>query len=211
MKMSLYKIAACILTIMALLAQSFGATPKPANLVVGTGPVTEVAGWSGYSALNLIPATSVLPVSSTTTVFYLAFTSGSQADIGNMVVYTTKGPNSATISVVTAVKLGGVSNPSIVLTNPSVCPVQPVSVTNPCIVRMDPTTLSLNSSHDYWFGAYFTGDTNNASLGGASSAFPSPSITGFFDGNDDTHLTVGQSVPALNGGHSWFLLAVMNN
>jgi hypothetical protein len=211
MRIPIYKTAACVLTMVGLLAQGFGATPKPANLVVGTGPVTDVPGWSGYSALNLIPATSVLPVSSTTTVFYLAFTSGSQADISNMVVYTTKGPNNATISAVTAVKLGGISNPSIVLTNTSVCPVQPVSVTNPCIVRLDPTTLSLNSSHDYWFVAYFTGDSNNGNLGGASSAFPNPSITGAFEAQDDSHLTVGQSVPALNGGHSYFLLAVMNN
>jgi hypothetical protein len=211
MRIPIYKTAACILSMMGLLAQVFGATPKPANLVVGTGPVTEVPGWSGYSALNLIPATSVLPVSSTTTVFYLAFTSGSQADVSNMVVYTTKGPNNATISVVTAVKLGGVSNPSIVLTNPSVCPVQPVSVSNPCIVRLDPTTLSLNSSHDYWFVAYFTGDSNNSSLGGASSTFPNPSITGFYEGQDDTQLTVGKSVPSGNNDHSYFLLAVMNN
>jgi hypothetical protein len=211
MKTSLYKTAVCILGIAGLLAQAFGATPKPANLVVGTGPITELLGWSGYSVLNLIPATSVLPVTSTTTVFYLAFTSGSQADISNMVVYTTKGPNNATISVVTPVKLGGVSNPSIVLTNPSVCPVQPVSVANPCIVRLDPTTLSLKSTNDYWFVAYFTGDSNNASLGGAFSSFQNPSIMGSYDGQDDTHLSVGQSVPTSNSGHSYFLLAVMNN
>src|ERR1700674_2101215 len=106
MRIPILKTAACILTLVGLLAQGFGATPKPGNLVVGTGPVTEIAGLSAYSALNLIPAPSVLPVSSTTTVFYLAFTSWSQADISNMVVYTTKGPNSATISVFTAVNLG---------------------------------------------------------------------------------------------------------
>jgi hypothetical protein len=213
MRIPICKSAVCVLMTFALLAQVFGATSKPANLVVGTGPVSSLSGWDGYSALNLIPATSVLPVSSTTTVFYLAFTGGTQADISNMVVYTTKGPNNAAISKVTPVTLGGVSNPSIVLTNPSVCPVQPVSVTNPCIVRLDPTTLKLGSANDYWFVVYFTAnDSNNASLAAATSAYPNPSITGFYESGDETQLTVGQSVPASsNIGVSYFLLAVMND
>ena len=51
-----------------------------------------------------------------TTVLYIGFTGGTEADIGNMVLYTTKRGNSK-ITAATPVKLKGASNPIISLTN----------------------------------------------------------------------------------------------
>ena len=210
MTRTICRFALATLLLSVLVAHGFAASTS--NLVVGVGPRVNQGSWAGYSALNLIPGTSILPIASKTTVFYLAFTGGTQADVSNMVVYKTAGPNNAKISSVTPVKLGGISNPSIVLTDQTVCPNQPVSPTNPCIVRLDPVTLSLSSAADNWLVVYFTAsDSNNSNLGGATNQFASPSITGFFDGNDDTQLAVGQSVPDNNNGHSYFLFAVMNN
>jgi hypothetical protein len=211
MKTRFYKSALFALLTFAPVAQNLAAT-HPVNLVVGVGPVSGSGNWAGFSAVNLIPGTSILPVASTTTTLYLEFVGGTQADISNMVLYKTTTRNNRTVASVTPVKLGGVSNPTIVLTDTSVCPVQPVSVTNPCIVRLDPVTLSLSSASDYWFVAYFSNDSNNMTLEAASNALPSPSLSGFFEGRDDTQLTVGQAVPATqNTGHSYFLVAVMSD
>jgi hypothetical protein len=210
MKQTLFKSSVATLLMFLLIAQSFAATPL-SNLVVGVGPISEASNWSGFSALNLIPGSSILPVTSTTVVLYVGFTGGTQADIGNMVLYKTTGRGLTKISSVTPVKLGGVSNPSIVLTDTNVCPVQPVSLTNPCIVRLDPITLTLSVTSDYWFVMFLTADSNNSSLFAPTNEFPSPSLTGFFEGVDDTRLTPGQSVPNSNSGQSYFLIAVMNN
>src|SRR5580692_2992013 len=94
------------------------------NLTRGViGPVSSNSSWANYSVLNGVPGSAVFPITSTTTVFYFGFTAGTEADISNMVVYTTA-RGSLTVTAATPVKLGGVSNPSIQLTNTSVCPVQ---------------------------------------------------------------------------------------
>ncbi len=95
------------------------------NLVRGVfGPVGTDNSWANYSVFNLIAGSALFPITSSTTVFYFGFTAGSEADISNMVVYTTP-RGSLTISAVTPVKLGGVSNPTIHLSSTSVCPTQP--------------------------------------------------------------------------------------
>jgi hypothetical protein len=188
---------------------------KPAtatqNLVRGViGPPGNNSEWSGYSVFNLIPGSALFPITSSTTVFYFGFTGGTEADIGNMVVYTTP-RGSLTISAVTNVTLGGVSNPSILLSNTAVCPVAPSSTT-PCIVRFDPTTLTLSPASDYYFAVYFTNDTNNASIAATQPNTNQTSLAGtYFGGSDYTHLTVGESIPGGANRGPTFLMYVMNN
>ena len=117
-------------------------TTPTQNLVRGViGPAGSNSNWANYTIFNLVPGSALYPLTSTSTVFYYGFTAGTQADIGNMVVYTTA-RGSLTVTAVTPVTLGGISNPSILLNSPTVCPVAP-SATTPCIVRFDPTTLTL--------------------------------------------------------------------
>jgi hypothetical protein len=186
----------------------------PINLVAGVGgPVSSSTQWENYSALNLIAGAFIFPAVSSvkTTVLYIGFTAGTEADIGNMVLYTTKRGNYK-ISAVTPVKLKGVSNPIISLTNKKVCPTQPVSVSNPCVIRLDPITLSPTTLSDYYFVMYLGSNSNNASVGAANAQYPITSLTGWYLSNDQTQLKVGNSIPSgYNGTHPYFLLYVMNN
>jgi hypothetical protein len=187
------------------------ATTTTQNLVRGViGPPGSNSEWSNYSVFNFVPGSALFPITSSTAVFYFGFTGGTEADIGNMVVYTTP-RGSLTISVVTPVTLGGVSNPSIQLSNTSVCPVAPSSTT-PCIVRFDPTTLTLSPANDYYFAVYFSNDTNNQSIAGTQPNANQTSLLGtYFGGTDYTHLTVGQAVPGVANRGPSFLMYVMNN
>jgi hypothetical protein len=193
-------------------SQKSGRTPTtPAqNLVRGViGPPGTNSSWSNYSVFNLVPGSALFPITSSNTVFYFGFTGGTQADIGNMVVYTTP-RGSLTISAVTPVKLGGVSNPSIVLSNPSVCPVAPSSTT-PCIVRFDPAAISLSPASDYYFVVYFTSDTNNSGIAGTQAGVNQSSLAGRYSTGDDTNLPVGGSIAVAANGGPVFLMYVMNN
>jgi hypothetical protein len=183
------------------------------NLTRGViGPVSSNSSWANYSVLNGVPGSSIFPITSTSTVFYFGFTAGTEADISNMVVYTTA-RGSLTVTAVTPVKLGGISNPSVQLTNTSVCPVQPVSATNACIVRFDPTTLTLSPASDYYFMVFFTNDSNNSAIGAAQpiNAAYTSLVGNYFGGTDYTHLTVGQSLPGGGNRSPDFLMYVMNN
>jgi len=203
---------------LACLANTAVAQRRPAaapiNLVAGVGgPVSSSNQWSDYSALNLIAGAFIFPAVAQvkTTVLYIGFTAGTEADIGNMVLYTTKRGNS-TITAVTPVKLKGKSNPIISLTNKKVCPTQPVSVTNPCVIRLDPMTLTLSTLSDYYYVLYLSTSNNNATLGAGNAQFPITSLTGWYLGGDQTQLTVGQSIPSgYDGTHPYFLLYVMSN
>jgi hypothetical protein len=181
------------------------------NLVRGViGPAGSNSSWANYSVFNLVPGSALFPITSTTTVFYFGYTGGTEADIGNMVVYTTA-RGSLTITAVTPVKLGGVSNPSIVLSNTSVCPVAP-SQTTPCIVRFDPTTLTLSPANDYYFAVFYTNDSNNSGISGTQPSNSQTSLSGtYFGGTDYTHLTAGQSIPGASTRSPSFLMYVMNN
>jgi hypothetical protein len=206
---NIFKFCTPTLLIFAMVVQSSAAT-TPANLVAGVDFARAGNTWTGYSAVNLISGTSLLPVTSTQTVLYIGFTNGTMVDISNMVLYTTTAIADSTVAAVTPVKLNGVSNPSIDLTNPSICPAQPVSVANPCVVRLDPIALSLSVSVDYYFVMYLPNDGNNASVASTVSQFSISTLTGGYDASDDTHLAVGQSVPSVNQGLAFFLMSVMN-
>jgi hypothetical protein len=190
------------------------ASAPPQNLVAGVaGPVSTNIDWANYSALDLVSGALLFPfdVSVKTTAFYIGFTAGTEADIGNMVLYTTKRGN-LTITARTPLTLKGVSDPMIALTSKKVCPIQPVSTANPCVIRLDPLKLTLSTLSDYYVVVYFADDTNNETVGAANATFPVTSLTGWFEHEDETQLTVGQSIPAGNTGtHPYFLLYVMDN
>ncbi len=211
------------LTLMTLAVTTYGFSQKPAkqspttttqNLVRGVlAPFQTNNEWAGYSLLNQIPGSAVYAGASSSTVFYWGFAAGTTADISNMVLYTTA-HGSLTITAVKPVTLGGISNPSISLTNTSICPVQPVSTTAPCVVKFDPVSITLSPASDYYLTVYFTNDTNNQTIGGVYPSLPYGSVLSstFVGGTDSTHLTVGQSLPSTtNGRPSYFLMYVMNN
>ena len=107
----------------------------------------------------------------------------------------------------------GIPNPSISLSNTSVCPVQPLSATNPCILKFDPVSIALSPASDYYLTVYFTNDTNNQTIGGIQPSLLPGGLSSTFIGNADaTHYTVGQSLPnGTNGQPPYFLMYVMNN
>ena len=109
------------------------------------------------------------------------------------------------------VKLGGVSNPSITLSNATVCPVQPLSTTNPCVIRLDPTVLAVSPLSDYYLVMFLTADTNNQTLGAAVGAPARTSLSGGYTHSDLTHLTVGQSVPTPTNPELDYLMYVLTN
>ncbi len=193
---AIYKFATLTLMMFAVSVYGFSKTSKAENLVRGViGPVTSNSSWSGYSTLALVPGAALIPVTSTTTVFYLGFTAGTQADISNMVLYTTA-RGSSTITAVTPVKYGGVSNPSIDLANVSVCPVVEISTFNPCIVPLDPTTITLSALNDYYLVVYFTAsDSNNSAIGLTQPSFAQSSLRGTYENGDGTGLSVGGTIP----------------
>ena len=204
-----YKFAALTLMLCAVSENSFAVTNN--NLVRGViGPVSSNLSWPNYSVLNLIPGSALFSFASSTTVFYLGFTAGTVADITNMVVYTTA-RGSRTITAVTPVTYSGSSNPSINIGSTSVCP-QGLSITTPCIVRLDPTSLTLSAASDYYLIVHLATGTNNQSLGATQAVSGQTSLGGaYFGGNDYTQLTVGQSVPGGPNSGPTFLMYVMNN
>ncbi|MGA2423033.1 MAG: hypothetical protein ABSG07_03440 [Terriglobales bacterium] len=193
---TIYKFATLTLMMFAVSVYSFCASTAE-NLVRGVvGPVTSNTSWSGYSTLALIPGAGLIPITSTKTVFYIGFTAGTEADINNMVLYTTA-RGSSTITAVTPITLGGISNPSIDLASPSVCPVVEISDFNPCIVRLDPTTITLSALSDYYLVVYFTpSDPNNSAIGLTTPSFGQSSLRGTYQSGDDSRFSVGGSIPS---------------
>ena len=130
-----------------------------------------------------------------------------------MVLYTTP-RGSLTISAATPVKLGGISNPMIDLASATVCPVVEISTFNPCIVRLDPTTIVLSALSDYYLVVYFTAsDSNNNAIGLTQPSFGQSSLRGAFMSGDETHISVGGSIPSTLGftGQPYSLMYVMTN
>jgi hypothetical protein len=182
---TIFKLATLTLMMFAVSMCGFSAT-KPENLVRGIiGPVTSSNSWSGYSVLAQVPGAGLIPVTSATTVFYLGFTAGTQADVNNIVLYTTA-RGSLTITAVTPVTLGGISNPMINLASPTVCP-----------VRLDPTHITLSALSDYYLVVYFTAnDSNNSALGLTQPSFTQSSLRGAYMSGDESRLSVGASIPS---------------
>jgi len=216
---TVYRFATLALAMLAVSVYGFSQksataekTTPALNLVRGAiGTMYSNTAWANYSVLTLVPGAGLIPITSTQTVFYLGFTAGTEADISNMVLYTTA-RGGTTITAVTPVTRGGVSNPSIILTSTSVCPTQPIGATDPCIVRMDPTSIVLSALNDYYFVVYFTDDSNNSSIGGAQPNYNVSSLEGWYVGStDETGLTVGESIPTGCCRVPDFLMFVMSN
>ncbi|HSZ61226.1 MAG TPA: hypothetical protein VK828_05490 [Terriglobales bacterium] len=204
-----------MMTVLALSA--FAQEPSPAialaNLTEGQGTLASTGGqsWDGLSEFVLIPGASLMGATSTTTALYIGFTGGSEADIGNMVLYETP-RNGSTVLKVTKLTLGAISDPSINLTSTSVCPVQPVSATNPCIIRLDTVKLALSPLDDYYFTIYFTLDTNNEKISGLGQATSPGALSGWFLYGDQTRIGVKGALPTNeNSDAAPYFLAYVTN
>jgi len=214
---SFYKLATLTFAMMVLAASSFAQKQAPAttlaNLTEGQGTIASNGGqaWDGISAFVLIPGASLMGASSSSTALYLGFTGGSEADIGNMVVYEVPRGGSTVVKV-EKVTLGASSSPSIVLTNTATCPVQPVSVTNPCIVRLDTVKLALSPLYDFYFTIYFTLDTNNEHISGVGqTSFPG-ALSGWALYGDQTRIGTKGALPTNeNNDAGPFFLAYITN
>ncbi len=213
-----YKLATLTLMMTVLAVSAFAqevvpATAPLANLTEGQGAIASSGNpsWDGLSEFVLIPGAALMGASSSTTALYIGFTGGSEADIGNMVHYEVP-RNGSTVIKVEKVTLGLSSSPSIVLTNTSVCPVQPVSVTNPCIVRLDTVKLALSPLYDYYLTIYFTLDTNNEQIKGVGQTSWPGALSGWYLYGDQTRIGVKGALPTNeNGDAAPFFLAYVTN
>jgi hypothetical protein len=196
-----YKLATFVLTMTVLTASVFAQEPAPAatalaNLTEGQGILTSSGNppWDGFSELVLIPGASLMGASSSTTALYLGFTGGTEADIGNMVLYEVP-RNGDTVIKVTKVTLGATQSPSIDLASKTVCPVQPVSAANPCIVRLDTVKSALSPLYDYYFAVYFTLDTNNETISGVGQTASQGALSGWYLYGDQTRIGAKGAIP----------------
>jgi|ERR1700679_1799044 hypothetical protein len=212
-----YNVATLILMVTVLAVSAFAQEPGPetalVNLTEGQGAIasTGAQAWDGLSEFVLIPGASLMGASSTTTALYLGFTGGSEADIGNMVLYSTP-RNGSTVVKVTKVLLGGSSSPSINLTSTSVCPIQPISATNPCFVRLDTVKAALSPLDDYYFTVYFTLDTNNEKISGVGQSIAPGALSGWMLYGDQTRIGVKGALPTNeNSDQPPYFLAYITN
>jgi hypothetical protein len=207
------KLATLALVLCVIASSALAQAPATvlSNLTDGVGPITgEILNWAGFSELALIPGPSLLGVKSTSTVLSIGFVGGSTVDIGNMVLYTAA-RNTNTITGTKKVTLGGVANPSINLTSSAICPVQPVSITSPCIIKLDPIKGALSTLSDYYFTIFFTNDSNNASVGATGQASAQGSLSGYFVVGDETRIKKkGSLPPGYSGQAPFFLMYVAN-
>jgi hypothetical protein len=89
-----------------------------------------------------------------------------------------------------------------------------ISSFNPCIVRLDPTAITLSALSDYYLVVYFTAnDSNNSALGLTQPSFAQSSLRGTYVSGDETGLSVGGSIPSNLGFTSppYMLMYVMTN
>jgi hypothetical protein len=181
------------------------------NLTDGAGSITGGAGsWGGFTALSTIPGAGLFTASAKTTSLYIGFTGGNTVDVGNLVLYKTNRSSSNVISA-KKVTLGGVANPTINLTSTSVCPVQPVSLANPCIIRLDPVKGALSTLSDYTFAIYLPNDSNNSSVQSAGRSSAQGSLSGWYASGDQTKIKKNKPLPSGNSGGAPYFLLYVNN
>ena len=205
-----YKLAVSTLMITGLAGTAIA---QVVNLTEGQATITNNSNpsWDGYSQVVLIPGASLLGAASATTALYLGFTAGTEADIGSMVLYQTA-RNATKVLRRNMVALGGTQSPHINLSSTSVCPVQPVSVSNPCIVRLDTVNLQLSPLDDYYLAIYFTLDANNETISGLGQTALPGGLSGFYIYGDQTRIEAGGALPEFeNSGQAPFFLAYVLN
>lgn len=182
-----------------------------ANLAAGAGDITgQTLNWAGFSELVLIPGSELFNVKSASTFLSIGFIAPSTVDVGNMVLYVTA-RNTTTVTGTKKVTLGGLSNPSINLASTAVCPVQPVSLTNPCIIKLDAVKGALSPLDDYYFAIYLANDSNNQSVSPAGPPTSQGSLSGYFLTGDETRIKKKGTLPAgYAAAAPYFLLYVTN-
>ena len=100
------------------------------------------------------------------------------------------------------------------LASATVCPVVEISSFNPCIVRLDPTKITLSALSDYYLAVFFTAsDSNNNSIGLTEPQFQQSSLRGTYISGDETRLTVGATIPSSLSfsGQPYSLMYVMTD
>ncbi len=92
------------------------------------------------------------------------------------------------------------------------CPIQPVSFSNPCIIKLDVVKGALSPLNDYYFTIYSSNDSNNA--GGVFGVGQSPNqggLSGYFILGDETRVRkLGALPPGYSGAAPYFLMYVAN-
>jgi len=203
-----------VLTAVGALAQDEAraqSTTVLMNLTEGQGTALgNDNDWEGWSELTLIPGGALFGVSTKATVITLGFSAGSTVNIQNMILYTTA-RSGITITATKKVTLGGKSNPTIDLASTSVCPTQPVSVTNPCFVKLDAIKEALSPLSDYYFVEYFTSDSNNNSMRGAGSSNLNNGLTAWQIDGDDTQIPVAGTIPVGYSGQAPIFTMYLTN
>jgi hypothetical protein len=87
-----------------------------------------------------------------------------------------------------------------------------VSVTNPCIVRLDTLKLTLSPLDDYYFVVYFTLDTNNETVSGVGQTTSPGALSGWYLYGDQTRIEVDGALPTNeDAGQAPFFLAYIAN
>jgi hypothetical protein len=211
------KIAICILAMAAIVAYSAaqsGQATVLSNMTEGQGYLPgNSSQWDGWSEIDLIPGGALFDVSTKTIVLTLGFSGGSTANIENMVLYTTARATNV-VTNITKVTLDKKANPIIDLASSTTCPVQPVSTTNPCFVKLDPTKVTLSTLDDYYFVVYFTSDSSNETMRGAGSGASSVAqgaLSGWQIDGDDSRIPLQGFIPeGYNGSAPVFLSYVTN-
>jgi hypothetical protein len=208
-----YRLATFALAVCVIATTAVAQAPATvlSNIVEGIGPVAGGgANWGGYSALTLIPGSALLGVKGSTNYLYIGFYGGSTVDIGNMVLYKTTRSGNTVVST-KKVTLGGVANPSLNLTSTSVCPVQPVSLANPCIVKLDVVKGALSTLNDYYFTIFFTNDSDNTTVSGIQQSTAQGGLSGYYVLGDETRIKAkGSLPPGYSGAAPYFLMYVAN-
>ena len=208
------KLAMCALVLAVMAGNSFAQdVPQTTltNLTEGQGTALgNTNDWEGWSEIDLIPGGGLFGVTSKSTIATLGFSAGSVVDISNMVLYTT----SRASNIITAVKkvtYTKKANPSIDLASTAVCPVQPVSLANPCFIKLDAIKVALSPLNDYYLVVYYTSDSNNNSMRGAGSSTLTGALSGWLIDGDDTRIPLGGTIPVgYTGAPPVFLMALTN-
>jgi hypothetical protein len=181
------------------------------NLTEGAaGAPGNTVDWEGWSEIDEIPGAGLFGVDSTDSYFTIGFSAGSTVNITSMVAYTTARASNV-VTKVTKVTYLKKANPSIDLTSTANCPTQPVSATNPCLIKLDKAALEMIATNDYYFAIYFTSDSENNSMRGAGGSNQSGALTGWQIDGDDGLIPVGGTIPVGNSGAAPLFLMYLTN
>jgi hypothetical protein len=181
------------------------------NLTEGAaGAPGNSTDWEGWSEIDYIPGAALFGVDSTDSYLTIGFSAGSTVNITSMVLYTTARASNV-VTKVTKVTYLKKANPVIDLTSTTNCPTQPVSATNPCLIKLDKAAVEMIATNDYYFAIYFTSDSGNNSMRGAGGSNQSGALMGWQIDGDDGLIPVGGTIPVGNQGAAPLFLMYLTN